>query len=157
MISKENRKKTYHLIHKLFKSSISKLIEYSIYKFSKEYAINNNTEFLMEEIYKSKSDDMLCILNKNIKHIKLLIKNKTLDPSRIAYMKQSDLNLEQYANIIKKKEIDRMLSEPIPTTAFECKKCNKRKCNVIEKQVLSADEPATQFITCLECGHVFMT
>ena len=38
---------------------------------------------------------------------------------------------------------------------FLKKKCKKRKCSITEKQVRSADEPATQFITCLECGHVF--
>ena len=61
-----------------------------------------------------------------------------------------------HIDIIKKREVDMMLNEKKGTTAFECKKCKKRNATVFEKQVQRADEPATQFITCLECGHAFM-
>ena len=65
------------------------------------------------------------------------------------------LSSKQYVDIVKKRELNMMLSEKKGSNAFECKKCKKRKCSITEKQVRSADEPATQFITCLECGHVF--
>ena len=38
------------------------------------------------------------------------------------------------------------------TDLFICKKCKSKKCTYYEMQVRSADEPATIFITCLDCG-----
>jgi transcription elongation factor S-II len=39
------------------------------------------------------------------------------------------------------------------TNQFKCGKCKKRDCIYREKQVRSADEPMTLFITCLNCGN----
>lgn len=38
------------------------------------------------------------------------------------------------------------------TDLFTCKKCKSKKCTYYELQTRSADEPATIFITCLDCG-----
>lgn len=38
------------------------------------------------------------------------------------------------------------------TDLFVCKKCKSKKCTYYELQTRSADEPATIFITCLDCG-----
>lgn len=38
------------------------------------------------------------------------------------------------------------------TSLFTCKKCGSNKCTYYELQIRSADEPATIFITCLNCG-----
>jgi DNA-directed RNA polymerase subunit M/transcription elongation factor TFIIS len=38
------------------------------------------------------------------------------------------------------------------TDLFTCKKCRSKKCTYYELQTRSADEPATIFITCLDCG-----
>jgi DNA-directed RNA polymerase subunit M/transcription elongation factor TFIIS len=38
------------------------------------------------------------------------------------------------------------------TDMYECKRCHKRECTYYEMQTRSADEPATIFITCLNCG-----
>ena len=35
---------------------------------------------------------------------------------------------------------------------FTCSKCKSKKCTYYEMQTRSADEPATIFITCLDCG-----
>lgn len=35
----------------------------------------------------------------------------------------------------------------------KCPKCHKQNVNCITKQVRSADEGATNFYTCLECGY----
>lgn len=156
MIEAKIRDKVYGEFNKLLGPTIAKDIEDSIYRFSEEYAINNNSEYLIEMIYQSKVDELLCTIGKNLKFIINSIKNNIIISSNIAFMKPSELNIEQYADIIKKKEMDTKLAEPIGTSAFECKKCKKSKCNIIEKQVLAADEPATQFVTCLECGHVFI-
>jgi transcription elongation factor S-II len=38
------------------------------------------------------------------------------------------------------------------TDMFQCRKCKSKKCTYYELQTRSADEPATIFITCLDCG-----
>lgn len=39
------------------------------------------------------------------------------------------------------------------TDEYTCSKCKKRKISYYELQTRSADEPMTQFFTCLHCGH----
>ena len=38
------------------------------------------------------------------------------------------------------------------TDQFKCGRCKQRKCTYYELQTRSADEPATIFVTCLDCG-----
>jgi len=38
------------------------------------------------------------------------------------------------------------------TDMFTCKKCKSKRCTYYELQTRSADEPATIFVTCLDCG-----
>ena len=38
------------------------------------------------------------------------------------------------------------------TDMFTCSKCKSKKCTYYELQTRSADEPATIFVTCLNCG-----
>jgi len=38
------------------------------------------------------------------------------------------------------------------TDMFTCRKCKSKKCTYYELQTRSADEPATIFVTCLDCG-----
>jgi DNA-directed RNA polymerase subunit M/transcription elongation factor TFIIS len=159
MIDKKKRDEVYNKFNKILGPTISKDIEQSIYNFSEDYAESNNTPFLLENIYISKAEELYCLLNSNLQTTIKLINDKKIEPKKIANMRQAELNLllsnKQYVDIIKKRELNMMLSEKKGSNAFECKKCKKRKCSITEKQVRSADEPATQFITCLECGHVF--
>ena len=159
MINKKIRDEVFNKFNKLFGPNISKDIEESIYKFSIDYAESNNTPFLLENIYISKTDEIYCLLNNNLQISIKAFNDKKIDPKYIATIRTNELNLllssKQYVDIIKKRELNMMLSEKKGSSAFECKKCKKSKCSIIEKQVRSADEPATQFITCLECGHVF--
>jgi transcription elongation factor S-II len=128
-------------------------IEQSIYNFTNEYIeINNIPIFLFEEIYENKSKDIIKILNINDNIIKLIIDNKIL-PEKLAYMKDEELIPEKYEDIIKKKELNKIISQKKGTTAFECKKCHARNAEIIQKQTRAADEPPTTFITCLNCGN----
>lgn len=36
---------------------------------------------------------------------------------------------------------------------FTCKKCKSKKTTFYQQQTRGADEPMTNFVTCLECGH----
>ena len=39
------------------------------------------------------------------------------------------------------------------TDIFKCHRCGSRSCTYYEVQTRSADEPMTQFITCLDCNN----
>jgi DNA-directed RNA polymerase subunit M/transcription elongation factor TFIIS len=149
MFDQNLRDKTYNDLNKMVGPEISKTIELSIYNFSKDYAENSGTPEFVEQIYISKSDELLKIIGTNLKFILDSIKMKTIDPHTIAFMRNNDLNIKQYSDI-NRKEI-----EIVGSDVYECKKCKKRNSSIVEKQVRSGDEPATQFITCLECGNVY--
>ena len=153
MIKQEVRNKIQHELSKMLGKDIAIIVELSIYQFSEEYAEYNSTPFLLEQIYTTKAEELLSTIGKNLKFILDSIKSNTIDPSRISYLRASELNMDQYSDIIKKHSM--ITKKQSSSQAFECDKCHKRNTQVEERQVKSGDEPATLFVTCLECGNVF--
>ena len=45
------------------------------------------------------------------------------------------------------------LNQEAMTNLFKCRKCGSRETSYYEVQTRSADEPMTQFITCLKCDN----
>jgi DNA-directed RNA polymerase subunit M/transcription elongation factor TFIIS len=43
------------------------------------------------------------------------------------------------------------------TNQFKCGRCKKNECSHHELQLRSCDEPATQFITCINCAFLQTT
>ena len=130
-------------------------IELGILNFSVSYGEENETMFLLQQIYDTKVNEILCLLESNNYLIDSLKKNN-LDPYNLAFMKPEELNPDNFEKIIKKKELEQYKKKNRATTnAFKCSKCKQRKCTVEEKQTRSGDEPATTFVTCMECGHQF--
>jgi len=137
---------------------IASIIEENIYNFTNEYVENNNVQFLINDIYLSKSDEiLLCLNDKDIGNylINSIINNK-IDPSKIPYMKPEELNPEKYEAISNKKQAEEYKKQNISgSNAFTCSKCHKARCQVTQKQTRAGDEPPTTFVHCLECGHTF--
>lgn len=127
------------------------LVEKSINKFSVEYSETNDIPLLLENIYDSKLDEIINVLNKTPELI-----NNDDDAKRIAFMTPAELNPENYEKILKKKEMEEYKKNDVKSSlAFKCSKCKKNKCSVTQKQTRAGDEPATTFVTCLECGYNF--
>ena len=148
-----DRDKNIKLLNKLFDKKLSEIVEGGIYGFSESYSESQGTPFLLENIYQEKFNEILNLLESNKKLVES-IKNNSIDPSKIAFMKTYELNPDKYEKIYKKKEIEEKNKKDKPTTdLFQCPKCKKRRATVSEKQTRRGDEPATQFINCLECGH----
>lgn len=146
MINKILRDNTIKKISKYLDKKVTIIIEQSIFDFSNDYAENNGTPFLLEDIYETKSNEIIKLLES--KFLKLIIKkinNKDIEPKKIAYLKESDLIPIKESKIKEKKGSD----------LFECPKCGKRNVTIKEIQKRAADEPADQIITCLECGNVW--
>ena len=151
-VDKDLRKKVIKKLTKLFKKETASKIETSIYKFSSDYAESTGTPFLIEQIYQDKADTIICSLNES-SFLTKAINDGKIDASKISFLRPEELKPEKYDKIIKKKKITQARKKKKTTSAFKCPKCKKRKCVVAEKQILAGDEPATVFITCVDCGH----
>jgi len=84
------------------------------------------------------------------------IKNNEIKSHMVAFMTHQEMNPEHWRVLIEQK-IKRDVSKftnniEASTDMFTCKKCRSKKCTYYELQTRSADEPATIFVTCLDCG-----
>jgi len=79
-----------------------------------------------------------------------------ISPQTVAFMTHQEMQPDHWTQLIQRK-IKRDESKYTDTTQastdmFTCKKCRSKRCTYYEMQTRSADEPATIFITCLDCG-----
>ena len=102
--------------------------------------------------------DRLRSIYNNIKNKDLLeqIKSGEITPQTLAFMTHQEMNPQQWHSLIEKK-MKRDASKfntniQASTDMFTCKKCRSKRCTYYELQTRSADEPATIFVTCLDCG-----
>ena len=143
----------------------SRIIEKSIFNHSIEISIKKNIDRTWEneiykELYLSKVRSMYSNLNKNsyIKNTTFLkrIKNSEIDIENIATLSVYDIFPENWKYILelksKKDKLKYELKPEAMTDAFKCRKCGSRSTSYYEVQTRSADEPMTQFITCLDCN-----
>lgn len=92
-----------------------------------------------------KNDDLLTQITQN-----------EITPQSIAFMTHQEMNPSHWRIFIDRK-IKRDASKyttniEASTDMFTCKKCKSKRCTYYELQTRSADEPATIFVTCLDCG-----
>lgn len=144
----------------------SRQIEKDIYNSCLKYSSENNIiknwdNVIFKSIYISrirsiysnlKSDSYL--KNHNFKD-KIL--NDEIDPKKISSLSNYDIYPEVWEDLLKKlAEKDKLKYDLKPeamTDMFKCRKCGSRSCSYYEFQTRSADEPMTQFITCLDCKN----
>jgi transcription elongation factor S-II len=94
----------------------------------------------------------------NLKNEELLkqIKQNEVTPQSVAFMTHQELNPTHWRvhieNKIKRDASKYTSNIEASTDMFTCKKCKSKKCTYYELQTRSADEPATIFVTCLDCG-----
>lgn len=151
LIEEEKSANTIKKLKKYINDKYTKLVEESILKFSNEYATINETPFLAESIYDTKLEEIITALEKSPELIKTLE-----DAKKIAFLRPEELNPDNYEKLLKKKEMEEYKKNDVKSSsAFKCSKCKKNKCSVTQKQTRAGDEPATTFVTCLECGHQF--
>jgi DNA-directed RNA polymerase subunit M/transcription elongation factor TFIIS len=156
-ISDVSRNKVRVEIEKFIDKSISNDVELSIYNFSVQYAEQNNTPYLVQNIYDSKSEEIIYQLkDENSTHLISGLKEKNIIALDVAFMKPEEINPEKYENYIKKREMEEHKKlNKVGSTAFKCSKCNKSNCSVTQKQTRAGDEPPTTFISCNECHYTF--
>ena len=84
------------------------------------------------------------------------IQNGDILPQNVAFMTHQEFNPERWRLLIEKK-MKRDASKytdniQASTNMYTCRKCKSNRCTYYEMQTRSADEPATIFVTCLDCG-----
>ena len=92
---------------------------------------------------------------KNPELVHQIVNGETL-PQTVAFMTHQEFNPIRWRDLIDKKR-KRDASKctnniEASTDMFTCKKCKSKRCTYYELQTRSADEPATIFVTCLDCG-----
>ena len=102
--------------------------------------------------------DRLRSIYVNLKNPELLnmLKKNEIVPQTLAFMTHQEMNHEHWRVMIDRK-IKRDASKfntnvQASTDMFTCRKCKSKRSTFYELQTRSADEPATIFITCLDCG-----
>ncbi len=136
-------------------------IEAGIFEFSLTYVIIQNiVKKLTSAIYKDKVNELI----QNIKEGSS-VDNRTLlaqilkgehDPQTIAFMTPQEIHPERWSEIVRKNELrDYKKKNMAATDAYLCRKCHERRCQVMQLQTRSADEPMTIFVTCLVCGSTW--
>ena len=102
--------------------------------------------------------DRLRVIYINLKNQELIqqLESGELTPNILAYMSHQEMNPKHWKEMIdrKTKRDESKFSTRVEasTDMFTCKKCKSKRCTYYELQTRSADEPATIFITCLDCG-----
>lgn len=153
----ERNNYTKKLIDLVKDKKLAEKIEKSIYEWTEEYTESNSTpEFMFENFYQDKFSDILKNLDEKYNSYLLkAIKNKEIDPEKLAFLKPEEVFPEKFDSIIKKKKIEQAIKEnKASTNAFKCPKCKSRKSKIHQRQMRACDEPVTTFVTCLECGNV---
>jgi transcription elongation factor S-II len=84
------------------------------------------------------------------------IKSHDITPQNLAFMTHQEMNPQHWSKLIEqkaKRDANKFNTNvQASTDMFTCKKCKSKKCTFYEMQTRSADEPATIFITCIDCG-----
>ena len=161
------RNQSYGLLNKILgNEKSSRQIEQSIYNETIRFSSENNIKRLWDnKIFKSLYLSRIRSIYTNLKedsylqnkNFKAKILNNDIDPKNISSLSNYDMFPELWTELLKKlAEKDKLKYELKPeamTDMFKCRKCGSRSCAYYEFQTRSADEPMTQFITCLDCNN----
>ena len=96
----------------------------------------------------------------NLKNDELLTQVKTgeITPQSLAFMSHQEMDGNHWKDMIDakvKRDANKFNNNICASTdMFTCSRCKSKKTTYYEMQTRSADEPATIFITCLDCGKL---
>jgi DNA-directed RNA polymerase subunit M/transcription elongation factor TFIIS len=123
-------------------------------EFALKYIDTNDCAFLINDIFTNKVDELITVM-KDSDYLGEMISSGYVLPEELGYMKPHELCPEKYKSIIEKKAYEHNQKKNKGSNIFSCKKCKQSNCEVTQKQTRAADEPATTFVKCLECGFNF--
>jgi DNA-directed RNA polymerase subunit M/transcription elongation factor TFIIS len=127
-----------------------------------EYRVSRNWQNpKFRAIYQSKARSVLCNADPTAyvgnTRLGARILEHEFAPHEVAGMKPENVFPERWQNALDLQlQRDKYIHTARPaamTDQFRCGRCKKRECAYQELQTRSCDEPASLFITCLNCGH----
>ena len=139
---------------------IGKNIEKGIYNYTIQEStfrqiIKKWTNPLFCDIYSSRLKTIIHNLTKNPDLLEQ-VKSHQITPEALSSMTHQEMMPSHWKDKIElKTKRDRSkfsTNLEVSSILFSCKKCKSKRCTYYELQTRSADEPATIFITCLDCG-----
>lgn len=123
-------------------------------EFITNYIETNDCGFLINDIFVNKVNE----ISENMTtsdYLGNMITQGYILPENIGYLKPHEIYPIKYKSIIEKKAYEHVQRKNKGSNIFSCRKCKQSNCDVTQKQTRSADEPATTFVKCLECGSSF--
>jgi DNA-directed RNA polymerase subunit M/transcription elongation factor TFIIS len=131
------------------------IFNYAIKEATSRQIIKKWKNPLFCEIYLSRLRTMLVNMKQNAEFLQN-IKSGDIPVEQLSHMTHQEMCPDKWKlRIERKKQRDRSKvtnNIEASTDMFMCGKCKSKKCTYYEMQTRSADEPATIFITCLDCG-----
>jgi DNA-directed RNA polymerase subunit M/transcription elongation factor TFIIS len=131
------------------------IYNYAVHEANLRQIIKKWSNPLFEQIYTSRLRTISYNLKQN-QELLSQVKNGTITPEVFSSITHQEMNPSHWKEKIEQKmKRDRSkLTTNIEasTDMFCCKKCKSKRCTYYELQTRSADESATIFITCLDCG-----
>jgi transcription elongation factor S-II len=116
----------------------------------------DNTQFVQLYIDRLRSVYLNLSNKEKCADLILGIKSGEIAAQTVAFMTHQEFAPQHWRTLIEKKikrDASRFTTNiEASTDMFTCKKCRSKRCTYYELQTRSADEPATIFITCLDCG-----
>ena len=141
-------------LFKYFEDETLERVMEGLNEFALKYVETNDCPFLINDIFINKVDEICQTIEKS-DYLAEMITIGNILPEEIGYMKPHELCPEKYKAIIEKKAYEHNQKKNKGTNIFSCRKCKQSNCEVTQKQTRAADEPATTFVKCLECGFNF--
>ena len=119
------------------------------------------TDLNFKKMYIQKARSILFnINNKNNVKFKEMIVDGLIDIKTIPFLSSEEIFPELWDNILQSKyekefnelhEKENLLKSAVDGQ-FTCKKCKCKKIHIFSMQTRSADEPMTNFLTCIKCS-----
>ena len=134
-------------------------VEIGIFEFTLVYAASKNYALpLFPAIYNDKVYEIELNLREDSYLANKTLKNaleKNIDPRTLAFLRPQDMHPENWKELNKKINMREEKKNNMATSdLYTCETCGGTKCNMIELQLRSADEPTTKIITCMLCYSV---
>jgi len=120
----------------------SENVEKSIYNFAIQYAsIHHIPKTWDDRIFIHVYNVKVCEILQNLtQEMVEKLENKTISAQTLAFAQESNIQEE-------------LIQNEVQDGIFQCWKCSSKKTTYYSLQTRSADEPMTNFITCVNCKH----
>jgi transcription elongation factor S-II len=128
---------------------------------NKKFVLRNFENSLFTICYMNAARRILSNLDPNsyVKNTELFdkVKSKNIEIEILSQMNTVDYAPHMYVDMRERQLLREQQqlegNKAMATDLFKCGRCKKRETTFYELQTRSADEPMTQFITCVNCGN----